>query len=319
MARSSSGATADDSHGHAGGAPGGTGPGRGWRRAALFAGLTALAIAGLIAGCLALVRHASSDPLVDATAYYDAAGRLNAGEPLYIQSADTDEASFYRYPPLLAIAFRPLATLPYAQAAVVWEAILVAAFAFTLLRIGVRPSTAFAIAVLALPIAWALSIGQAQVLVTLLLAIGSPSSVALAANLKIVPAIAAIYWVGRRDWKALRRFVGWMAVLAVVQVILEPAGSLAFLGFSSLAQVGAVINLSPYAVSPVLWAALLVAGAVVAFALAPTRYGWAAAVTLSVLSPPRLLSYMLSSLLAAFGGPRHEVSAPEAPLLESRQ
>ena len=48
------------------------------------------------------------------------ATRLNAGQPLYAQPAGVDEAAFYRYPPLLAIVFRPLALLPFEAAAAVW-------------------------------------------------------------------------------------------------------------------------------------------------------------------------------------------------------
>ena len=59
-----------------------------------------------------------------------------------------------------------------------------------------------------------------------------------------------------------------------------------------------MISLSPYAISPSLWAALLVAGSVFALWAAPRRYGWAAAVALSVLASPRLLLYQLSSLVA---------------------
>ncbi len=38
--------------------------------------------------------------------------------------------------------------------------------------------------------------------------------------------------------------------------------------------------------------------------LAPTRWGWAAAVTFSVLATPRLLSYMLMTFLAVVREPR---------------
>ena len=54
--------------------------------------------------------------LSDVHAYYDAAARLNAGQPLYDQAATTNESAFYRYPPLLAIAFRPLAALLHQHA-----------------------------------------------------------------------------------------------------------------------------------------------------------------------------------------------------------
>ena len=71
----------------------------------------AAAVLGLVIGLDTLVLHLQLDPLADVRAYYDAGARLNAGIPLYEQTATTDEAGFYRYPPLLAIAFRPLALL----------------------------------------------------------------------------------------------------------------------------------------------------------------------------------------------------------------
>jgi hypothetical protein len=137
------------------------------------------------------------------------------------------------------------------------------------------------------------------VLVTWLLAIASPWSVALAGQLKILPAVAAVYWIGRRDWRAVRSFVLWSAALVAVQVVLEPRGSIVFLGIANLSQVGDINNLSPYEASPILWAILVAAGLLLALRLAPGRYGWAAAVTLSVLATPRLISYLLMALLAA--------------------
>ena len=74
-------------------------------------------------------------------------------------------------------------------------------------------------------------------------------------------------------------------------------------GFLSPSQVGEVRNLSPYALSPILWLGLVVVGVVVALRLAPTRYGWAAAVALSVFATPRLLAYQLSTLLAGLRVP----------------
>ena len=74
--------------------------------------LIAASVLGLIIGLDTLVLHLRLDPLADVRAYYDAGARLNAGLPLYVQTATTDDPGFYRYPPLLAIAFRPLALLP---------------------------------------------------------------------------------------------------------------------------------------------------------------------------------------------------------------
>ena len=73
----------------------------------------ASAVLGALIGLDTLRVHLQVDPLVDVHAYYDAGARLNAGQPLYDQISTTNDPDFYRYPPLLAIAFRPLALLPF--------------------------------------------------------------------------------------------------------------------------------------------------------------------------------------------------------------
>jgi alpha-1,2-mannosyltransferase len=258
------------------------------------------AVIGALIGLNNFILHVTTDPLADVHAYYDAGARLNAGLPLYEQPADTNAAAFYRYPPLLAIAFRPLALLPFPLAATLWETALAVCFAWTVWRLGSRPPVWLAFGILAMPIAWSLVVGQAQVLVTALLVVGAPWAVALATHVKLLPALVALYWLGRRDWRALGWFGAWCGILLVAQVALEPAATIAYLGFPNLAQVGEVNNLSIYAASPLLWAVLVVAAAVVTIRLAPTRYGWAAAVALAVLATPRLLAYQLSTLLAGF-------------------
>ena len=177
------------------------------------------------------------------------------------------------------------------------------AFGLTIRRLGWRPPVWLAIGILAMPIAWSLVIGQAQVLVTALLVVGMPWAVAFAAHLKLLPALVALYWLGRRDWESLARFAAWAVVLTGVQLVLEPEATMAFLGFANLAQVGEVNNLSIYAISPLLWAVLVGVGAIATIRLGPTRYGWAAAIALSVLATPRLLAYQLSTLLAGLRAP----------------
>ncbi len=273
--------------------------------------LIAAAILGAIIGLDTLRLHLMLDPLVDVHAYYDAGARLNAGQPLYVQSATTDDPSFYRYPPLLAIVFRPLAMLPFEQAALIWEIALIVAFALTIVRLGVRRRwTWLMLGWLAAPIAWSLAVGQAQVLVTFFLTIGSPWAVALATNLKLLPVLVAVYWVGRRDLRSIGLLAAWLAGIAVFCFIVEPAGSIAFLSFTDLGQVGHVQNLSPYAISPVLWGVLVVVLAVVAWRASRTRYGWAAAVVFVVFSSPRLLMYQFSTLLAA-GRQPDDYTAPD--------
>jgi hypothetical protein len=92
--------------------------------------------------------------------------------------------------------------------------------------------------------------------------------------------------------------VAWGFGLAALSLILEPAGTIAFLTFPTLEQVGEVTNLSPYAISPALWAVSVVALAIAALLLARTRVGWFMALLLSVVATPRLHLYQFSSLFA---------------------
>lgn len=273
----------------------------------------AASVLGLIIGLDTLVLHLRLDPLADVRAYYDAGARLNAGLPLYVQSATTDDPGFYRYPPLLAIAFRPLALLPYETASLVWEGILVVLFIATLVRLGLRNRWTWIVSGwLAAPIAWSLAVGQAQVAVTFLVAMGAPWAIALAGDLKLFPVVVAVYWVGRRDVRAIGLLIAWLVVLAIASFVLAPTATIDFIGFSDLGQVGNVENRSLYAVSPLLWGVSVVVLLGLAARFARTRAGWALAVAASVLISPRLLMYQLSTLQAAVRSP-DGAGAPDAP------
>jgi Glycosyltransferase family 87 len=259
----------------------------------------AFAVIGALIGAYILVLHVTTDPAADVHAYYDAGARLNAGQPLYEQSATVEGSHYYFYPPLLAVAFRPLALLPFEVAATIWMVVVLVSFAASVWLAGVRNRwTWYVLGWLAGPIAWSLVIGQAQVLVMFLLTLGTPSGLALAGHLKVFPALAAVYWLGRRDWPTLGRFVAWGLGLTVLSFVLEPNGTIAFLTFPKFELVGEVTNLSPYAISPALWAISVAALAIAAVLLARTRFGWFMALLLSVLATPRLHLYQFSSMFA---------------------
>jgi len=264
------------------------------------------AIIGALAGTAVGWMHIVNDPLADAHAYYEAASRLNAGQPLYPAGLDPNGNHIYLYPPLLAIALRPLALLPFEWFAVAWELIVIGSFVALVRYLGVRrKATWLAIGLLGVPITWALTVAQAHIPMTLLLALGQPWSIAIAGSLKLTPVLIAIFWLGRRNFQAFFAFLVWTALLVLAQVLLEPNGSFAYFRSIGFEEVGQVRNISPYAQSPVLWLALLLVGGLITLALARTRWGWAAAVTLATLSPPRLLIYMLTGLLAAVRQPRN--------------
>jgi hypothetical protein len=276
----------------------------------------AAAIIGALAGLGVAWMHVLNDPLADAHAYYDAASRLNAGQPLYPAGLDPNGNRIYLYPPLLAVALRPLALLPFEWFALAWELIVIGSMVALVRYLGVRrKATWLAIGLLGVPIGWALTVAQAHVPMTLMLALGQPWSIAIAANLKLTPVLIAIFWLGRRNFQAFFAFLVWTALLVLAQVLIEPNGSFAYFRSIGFDEIGQVRNISPFTQSPELWAALLVAGVLVTLALARTRWGWAAAVTLATLSPPRLLVYMLTGLLAAVRQPRSAGEPePDAPI-----
>ena len=275
--------------------------------------MVAVAALAAILGLQMLAFHLGTDPLTDFRVYYDAAARLNAGQPLYPPGARI-------YPPLFEIVLRPLALLPFDVAAGIWVGITLAAFGLTLWRIGIRrPATWIAVATLSAAIAWVLAIGQAEVIITLLLTLGGPFAVALAGNIKLFPLLAGIYWLARRDWRDFGRFVGWTGGLALLQLILDPSDTLAFPGTltvvsTQVAQAGSH-DLSPFGYSPILWAALVAVGVACVWRLGRTRWGWAAAVALSVLASPHLFSYNLMTLLACLRRQDGELRGPARGLL----
>jgi hypothetical protein len=257
------------------------------------------AVLGGVIGSYVFVLHLTTDPAADVHAYYEAGARLNAGQPLYEQAATVEGSHYYFYPPLLAVAFRPLALLPFEVAATIWMLVVVASFVGSVWLAGVRNRwTWYVLGWLAAPIAWSLVIGQAQVPVMFLLTLATPFGVALAGSLKVFPALAAVYWLGRRDWPMLGRFVAWGLGLAALSLVLEPSGTIAFLTFPKFELVGEVTNLSPYAISPALWVITVAGLAIAAVLLARTRFGWFMALLLSVLATPRLHLYQFSSLFA---------------------
>jgi hypothetical protein len=273
----------------------------------LYLAWFALAIIGAAAGLAVAYMHVVGDPLNDARAYYDAAARLNAGAALYPDGLDPATNKIYLYPPLLAMLLRPLAVLPYEWFAVIWELIVVISFVLLVRLLGARrKETWLAIGVLGIPIGWALTVAQAHIPMTLLIAMGQPWTIALAANIKLFPALIVLWWLGRREWEAVAAFMMWTALFILAQVLVESRGAFAYfqqIGFEQVA-VGEIRNWSPFALSPVIWATLLAVGAIATLALARTKWGWAVAVAFATLAPPRLLVYMFASLVAMVRQPR---------------
>ena len=102
-------------------------------------------------------------------------------------------------------------------------------------------------------------------------------------------------------------------MLIGVQVVLDANDTFAFVksvGFDQTGDPGVLRNFSVYTISPIGWLGLLLAGCIAILAAARTRWGWAVAVTVATLAPPRLLTYMLTGLLAGTRRPR-EAGEPD--------
>lgn len=276
-----------------------------WGRRAVRRVMQGAAVVGLLLGLRTLVIHLALDPLVDVRLYYDAATRLNAGIPLYDAATVAVPGAFVG-PPLLPLLFRPLALLPYPVVAALWGSAMLLAFVLLLRRILPGEAPFLALLILSSPILWTLSIGQAEMLAALLLAVPGPLTLALAAHLKVFPLLAASYWVVRREWRVLGRLALAVAALGLVQLALAPADTLEYLRLGWLGTGMSINSVSPWRLHPLAWAALAAVLVVLVVRTRGTVLAWPAAVALAVLANPRLLSYQLTSLLAAFAPPPRE-------------
>ncbi|HYL41384.1 MAG TPA: hypothetical protein VET90_08755 [Candidatus Binatus sp.] len=284
-------------------------------RHALRLAIVALAVVGAAAGLGVAAFHLINDPLSGARAYYDAATRLNAGHALYRAVDVASPTLAYPDPPLLAIVLRPLAVLPYWLFALAWETVVVVAFVALLGRLGVRSQrTWLAVGILGVPIGWALSTAQGQLVVGLLLAVGQPWSIALAANLGPFSILAVVWWIGRRDWQATIAVALYLVLFGLIQLVLEPTGTATFVKSVLSDQISGVAAVSPFGLSLGVWAVLLFVGIAVALMLARGRWGWPAAVALVTLASPQVPLPALTSLLAAVREPT-QANLPEPQAL----
>ncbi len=277
-----------------------------WRGAALL---------GLLIGIQTLVLHLGLDPFVDTRRFYEAGARLNDGLPLYSWMAGGSATGGLEYlnPPLLALVFRPLALLPFPAAALLWELLLLGACAYAIRRAGLGEPSLIVLGCLLPAFAWALAVGQSEPIVLALLSWGSPLGVALAGQLKLLPLLAATYWLLRRDVGALVQCAVWSAGLAVLQLVLAPADTLAYLQLGWLRGAMDWNTISPYRIHPLLWVALVVVLVAALVRARSGRWSWASVVAVAVLAHPRLLLYQLMTLLAAFGGPAAAEPSGDGP------
>jgi hypothetical protein len=221
------------------------------------------------------------------------------GDP-YAANAGQGYNFQYRYPPLLAMLMPILGWPPLWYALMVGSTLLVFYYWwkdagwFGLLPITMLGGT------------WAQPLlnGNVQPALMALLAVvpryRRAGAVALAAAtmLKLHPVLGIVWYVGRRDWTALRWYVGAMAALGVVQLpwaddfvryyLTDPDASPTEYAGWGLRLAGDVAWLIGAAVTGVL-----------AYRFATTRYGWMLNIVFQLAALPRLIPTNLALLLSA--------------------
>jgi hypothetical protein len=235
----------------------------------------------------------------DHATYQRAADALwSTGDP-YQSAALYPEDYRFRYPPLLAMIFPVLGWPP------LWFALITVATAIPI-YVGWRQAGPAGLLPAALLVgAWGQQLlnGNAQAFVVALLAVvpftgaWGAMGLALATMLKLHPALALVWYVGRREWRLVVWYLVGLAVLTVVQLpFLGP-----FLNFylNDPVATQSIPGMSLRVLGVIPWVAIIVAVAAAALLLARTRYGWLLATVLQLVALPRVLLVNLALLLAA--------------------
>ena len=229
----------------------------------------------------------------DVAAYWEAAERIRAGEPLYVAGA-ANASDLYRYAPWFAYVWVPLTFLPREAVTVGWVGLMIAAsFLSTapLVRHGLAGIAAFS---LFAPIQLQAAVfGNVQPLLVLMLLWGverrsGPVWIAVGASLKAVPLVLAVVYAGRGEWGRAG------LALLLTAVLVGPALLFDLSGYSTAAGPG---QISLTAVATQLYLAVAITLVGVTFARAKGRFAWLVGAGAMMAALPRLLTYEIGFLL----------------------
>ena len=241
----------------------------------------------------------STQPGADLATYHRAADDLwLRGDP-YASVSEVPEDYRYRYPPLLAMLTPVLGWPP------LWFLIIAVSTAVPI-WLAVRHHGWLALLpALMLLGAWGQQLlnGNAQAIVVALLAfvphhrrLGAVG-LAVATMLKLHPALAVIWYVGRRDWTA----VGWFAAATAVLLLVQLPWLDDFVRFYLTEPVATstIPGMSLRAWGVPVWAIAVVVVGFLAYRGASGRWGWFLATVWQLVALPRVLLVNLALLLAA--------------------
>jgi len=235
---------------------------------------------------------------VDVAAYWNAAERLRAGEPLYAGGA-SNASDLYRYTPWFAYAWVPLTYLPRDAVTAGWLGLMVAAAIVSTLPLLRRGPAGLAAWAIFTPLQLGGAVfGNVQPLLVLMVVWGierrsGPLWIAIGASLKAVPFLLALVYAGRGEWRR--------AALATALTALLVAPTFLF-DLSAYSTAPGPNQISLAGVSVFLYLPVALAAIAAASLLARTRYAWLAGSFAMVAALPRLLTYEIGFLLVGTAG-----------------
>ncbi len=149
---------------------------------------------------------------VDAYAYWT----TRTGD--FYATAETGRIGAYLYSPAFAQALTPLVVLPLAVFTALWTAINFAAL-WWLLRRWALPSLLF------LPIPFEIISGNVHLLYAVAIVAGFryPATWALMLLTKVTPGVGLLWFLARREWRALAIALGVTAAIVAVSFVLDPS------------------------------------------------------------------------------------------------
>jgi hypothetical protein len=149
---------------------------------------------------------------IDARAYW----RVDLAHPY--ASSPFGGLSAYLYPPPLAQVLAPLSALPFPVFFALWTALLVSILAWL-----VRPWP-WALAIFSLPISYELFVGNIHLLIAAVVALGltAPALWAFPLLTKVTPGVGIVWFLVRREWRALVLALGSTALLMILSVLASP-------------------------------------------------------------------------------------------------
>ena len=267
----------------------------------------AIAVGVALAVCLAYLRSRGIFNLdnagADMNAYWQAALRVRAHEPMYPPLADINASDVFRYPAWFAYPWVPLTLAPKVVVTTVWIGSLLAASVLALLpSLRSRSVAGLVLALLMAPIlAEAAWLGNVEPLLVagLVWGIGTraePVAIALAAATKLTPIAFISVPLARRDW------VGAATTAAIVGALMIP--SFLFDISNYPAAIGGTMSL--WTLEPIWWA-LSAAASFVCLGFAVwrrSRFVVLVAALVTLTAPPRMNLLNIPKLLAGTGSQR---------------